>query len=239
MLFRKRFFEKFHLMFGPYYFRYANDYKFTKGNILSKPQTTGLDSANIFSRKTYAGVKFNLHLDNRNSEIFPTRGVLWDNHFLYAAGIGNSHNFSKYSSDMTLYISKNNSKLVGIFKAGISRILSKHYEFFQAITFGNNNLKGFRNNRYQGTRATYGSLELRAKLFDIDSYILSGPFGLTAFYDIGRVRVQGEGSKKFHSAVGGGFYFVPFNLFVITASAGYAAGDRVLNFSIGTKINLN
>ena len=239
MLFRKRYFEKFHMMFGPYYFRYANDYTFTKGNILSKPQTIGLDSANIFSHKTYAGVKFNLHLDNRNSEVFPTRGIHWENQFLYAAGISNSHNFSRYSSDLTLYISKNNSKLVGIFKAGISRILSKHYEFFQAITLGNNDLKGFRNNRYQGTRATYGSLELRAKLFDIDSYILSGPFGLTAFYEIGRVRVQGDSNKSFHSAVGGGLYFIPFNLFVITASAGYSAGDRVINFSIGTKINLN
>ncbi len=238
-LFRLRYLEKFHVMFGPYYFRYANDYKFTKGNILSNPRNIGLDSGNVFSKKTYAGVKFAFHLDNRNSEIFPTRGIHWDNEFLYAAGISNSHNFSKYSSDMTLYISKNSSRLVGVFKAGISRILSKHYEFFQAITLGNNNLQGFRNNRYQGRSGGYASIELRAKLFDIDSYILSGPFGLTAFYDFGRVRVPGERSKTYHSAIGGGFYFVPFNLFVITGAAGYAAGDRVMNFSIGTKINLN
>ena len=239
-LLRHRYFEKFSLMFGPYFFQYSNNYKFNTGNVLSKPQLIGLDSANVFTKKTYAGGKVALHLDNRNNEIFPTRGIHWDNEFVYAAGIKDgSHNFSRISSDMTVYISQNNpAKVVAVLKFGTSKILSKNVEFFQAVTLGNNELQSFRKNRYQGSSAVYGSIELKAKLFDLNTYILSGPFGLTGFYDIGRVRLKGERSKGLHSGFGGGFYFVPFNLFVITAAAGFSESDRVMNFSIGTKVNI-
>ncbi len=239
-LFRRRFFNNLHLMFGPYYYQYSNNYKFNSNNVLAKPQLVGLDSANIFTKKTYVGGKATIHLDNRNSEVFPTRGIHWDNEFLYAAGIkGGSKNFSRISSEMTVYVSRNNpAKLVAVLKFGTARILSKHFEFFQALTLGNNNLLGFRNNRYQGSSASYASVELRLKLFDLDSYTLAGPFGLTGFYETGRVKLKEESSKGLHSAFGGGFYFVPFNLFVISASAGFSESDRVVNFSIGTKVNI-
>jgi hemolysin activation/secretion protein len=140
---------------------------------------------------------------------------------------------------MTVYVSKSSpAKLVAVLKFGTARILSKHFEYFQALTLGNNNLLGFRNNRYQGSAASYASVELRVKLFDLDSYTLAGPFGLIGFYETGRVKLKGESSKGLHSAFGGGFYFVPFNLFVISASAGFSESDRVVNFSIGTKVNI-
>ena len=76
------------------------------------------------------------------------------------------------------------------------------------------------------------------KLFDVKSYLFPGPFGLTGFYDVGRVWLNGEDSRKWHSAFGGGFYFMPFNLFVISASAGFSAQEKVMNFAFGSKINL-
>jgi outer membrane translocation and assembly module TamA len=89
-----------------------------------------------------------------------------------------------------------------------------------------------------GKSSLYGSLELKVKLFEIKSYLLPGPFGLTGFYDIGRVWLNNENSKKWHGAFGGGFYFMPFNLFAITAGAGFSRNERLLNFSVGTKVNL-
>ena len=107
------------------------------------------------------------------------------------------------------------------------------------MTIGlNNNLLGFRKNRYAGNSAFYGSLELRQQLFNIDSYIMPGPLGLTAFYNVGRVWVREERSKRWHGAYGGGLYFMPFKLFMISATAGFSESERVFNFTIGTKINL-
>ena len=70
------------------------------------------------------------------------------------------------------------------------------------------------------------------------SAVAPGPFGLTACYDIGRVWVPGEISRRWHSAWGYGFYFLPFNNMVVAASAGFSEQERLLQFNLGTKLNL-
>jgi hypothetical protein len=240
-LLRHRYFDKFHLFIGPYYYQYSNLFKENTGNVLTKPQLVGLDSTDIFSKKAYLGGKVALHLDNRNNTFFPTRGVHWDNEFTYVAGIRKgSDNFSSFTSNMKVYISQGSpTKLIAVLGLGAGRIYSKNYEFFQALDLGSNdNLHGFRKNRYAGTSMAYGSMELKLKLFDIKSSILPGAFGLTGFYDIGRVWLKGENSRTWHSAYGSGFYFIPFNLFIISASAGFSGNERQLNFNVGSKINL-
>ena len=84
----------------------------------------------------------------------------------------------------------------------------------------------------------HGGFLLKVKLLEIKSYILPGPFGLTGFYDIGRVWLKDEASKKWHGAFGAGFYFLPFNLFTVTGTAGFSRDERIFNFSVGTKVNL-
>ena len=84
----------------------------------------------------------------------------------------------------------------------------------------------------------YGSLEFKLKLFDVDSYILPGPFGITGFCDLGRVWLKGQSSRTWHSALGGGFYFIPFNQFIISASAGISGKEKLLSFNLGTRIGL-
>ncbi|HUR66290.1 MAG TPA: metallophosphoesterase [Chitinophagaceae bacterium] len=238
-LFRRRVFETVHLMGGPYYYQYSARPGKNLGQVLSDPRSVGLDPSTVFSTKKYFGAKGLVHIDNRNSEVFPTRGIHWDNELLYAAGMGNgSHSLLRFTSDMTLYISQNDPKLIAVLKLGTGRIYSKQFEFFQALALGNNNLLGFRQNRFLGSSMTYGSLELRMKIFDLNAYTLSGPVGITGFFDMGKVKLRGESSKKIHSAFGGGFYFIPFNLFLITATAGFSGSDKSLNFSIGSKISL-
>jgi hemolysin activation/secretion protein len=124
---------------------------------------------------------------------------------------------------------------------GGGHIFSKNYEYFQALSLGvnNPNIHGFRKNRYSGSSLLYGSFEVRLKLFDVNSYILPGPVGITGFYDVGRVWLKHEESKKYHGAVGGGLYFVPFNSFIISATAGFSGNERLLNFNIGTRVNLS
>jgi Calcineurin-like phosphoesterase len=240
-LLRKRYFDKLHLMIGPYYYQYSNKFKENTGNVLTKPQLVGLNFNDVFSKKAYLGGKLAIHLDNRNSDLFPTRGVHWDNEFVAAAGLKKgSDNFSSFTSHMSIFISKGNpAKLVTVVAFGGGHIFSKNFEFFQALDIGaNENLHGFRKNRYAGTSMAYGSLEFKLKLFNVNSYILPGPFGITAFYDIGRVWLKGEHYKNWHSAFGGGIYYIPFNRFVFSASAGISGKDKLLSFNLGTKIGL-
>ena len=240
-LIRKRFYERLQIMGGPYFYHYWNKYIDNDTKILGKPSDVGLDSMEIYTPMAYLGGKVAVRFDNRNTNIFPTRGVLWHTEFIAAAGINdNSNTFTRLSSDMTIYASlRDPAQVVAVVGLGGGKIFNDDYAFYQAMTIGvGKNLHGFRKNRYSGQSSAYGSVELRVKLFELKSYFLPGPIGLTGFYDIGRVWVKGEDSNIWHSAYGGGFYFIPFNMFMVSASIGFSAQEHLFNLSLGTKINL-
>lgn len=141
---------------------------------------------------------------------------------------------------MTIYASQREpAKLIAVIRFGGGHIFGKNFEYFQALELGSNNgLYGFRKNRYAGKSSIYGSLELRAKLFEINTGILPGPVGLLGFYNAGKVGLKDIRDRKWHNAFGGGVYFIPFNLFFISASAGFSGKEKLYNISIGSKINL-
>ncbi|RYF88545.1 MAG: metallophosphoesterase, partial [Chitinophagaceae bacterium] len=77
VLFRNKYFGKLSVMAGPSIFHYWNRPAQNDDYILEKPSEVGLDSASVYSAKTYAGFKAAIELDNVNSELFPTRGIRW------------------------------------------------------------------------------------------------------------------------------------------------------------------
>lgn len=243
VLLRRRYFDKLHLMVGPYYFHYTAKASRNNETVLGKASQVGLNQDDVFSKKTYAGVKMGLLLDNRNKEFFPTRGMQWKHELLLTSKISSGEGkYVAYITDMSLYASlREPAKLVAVLKFGGGRIFSKNFEYFQAMGFGaQNDLPGFRKNRFAGKSSLYGGLELRMQLFNINSYIMPGPFGLAAFYNAGRVWLPGDrpGPHKWHGAYGVGVYYLPFNMFSISAYAGFSEGEKMFNFGLGTKINL-
>ena len=58
------------------------------------------------------------------------------------------------------------------------------------------------------------------------------------FNDVAKVWYKEEVSKRWHYVAGGGFYYNPFNLVILSATVGYSREDRVFNISLGTKFNL-
>ncbi|HUR65097.1 MAG TPA: metallophosphoesterase [Chitinophagaceae bacterium] len=241
ILVRKRYFDKFHLVAGPYFYSYDANYKRNSSNVLGKPSQIRLDSSDIFSKKAYAGVKVGAILDNRNKEFTPTRGIYWRNELLALAGLKEgSHKYMSFVSDMSIYASfRESAKFMAILRAGGGKIFNRNYEYFQAMTIGaENDLPGFRKNRYAGRASMYGGLEFRFQLFNINSYIIPGQFGFATFYNIGKVWHPNDITHKWHGAYGVGVYFLPYHLFAISAYAGFSGKEKMLNFSLGTKINL-
>jgi Omp85 superfamily domain/Calcineurin-like phosphoesterase len=241
ILFRKRFFENLHFMIGPYFYSYQNKYSNNKTNILGNYRQLGFDSANIFSKKSFLGGRVAIRVDNRNNEFFPTRGLIWKTDITSVAGLSkSSKSLTTVSTDMKLYASLSDpAKVVAVLKLGGARIFDKNYDFFQAVDFGaNTGLMSFRKNRYAGKSMMYAGIEMKVKLLEVNSYILPGPFGLTAFYDAGRVKPLNGSGRGWHGAYGFGFYYNPFNLFSISANAGFSDKERMYNITLGTKINL-
>jgi outer membrane translocation and assembly module TamA len=167
---------------------------------------------------------------------------MWNTDLTILGGIkGNAGALTKFTSDMSVYASLSTfSRLVGVLRLGGGHIFNKNFEYFQALNLGSNNfLRGFRKNRFSGSSLAYGSLELRAKLFRSGWYILPGDFGLVAFNDIGRVWLRNTSSRRWHNAYGGGIYYVPFNMVIVSATMAFSREEKSLfNFSVGTKLNI-
>ena len=101
LMFRRRFFEKLHIILGPTVYEYWINQADNTGKILENPSLIGLDSASVYSKKTYLGGKFGVNFNNLNNELFPTRGVQWNTEFVSMAGLTKTaNNFTSLNSDM-------------------------------------------------------------------------------------------------------------------------------------------
>lgn len=225
---------------GPAFYHYWNKANDQKERILARPSLIGLDSSQVYSSKSYMGIKGGLDIYNLNSELFPTRGVHWITEVTLMAGLTtNSNPISKYTTDFTAYAPLSSSaKLIAVVRAGGGHIWNNNFEYFHALNLGTNNfLRGFRKNRFAGSGLMYGSLELRYRLLTSKWFILPGDFGIIGFGDAGRVWMKNESSKRWHTALGGGLYYVPFNMILISASMAYSKEETLFNVSIGTRLN--
>ncbi|MGN6249282.1 MAG: BamA/TamA family outer membrane protein [Ginsengibacter sp.] len=242
-LLRKKYFNNLlQFYIGPEYYHYWNRYPDNSDKVLAHPSSIGLDSSSIYNIKSYLGGKFSIVLNNLNSELLPTRGVIWNTQFSSLAGLNkNTHPITKLSSEMEVYASlRDPAKLVAVLKFGAGHIFSKNYEYFQAFNLGANNyLRGFNKNRFSGRSMAYQTTEFRVKLFESKSYFLPGAVGLIAFNEVGRVWVRNEISHKWHDDYGGGLYYSPYNFALVSAVIAHSPEDNLFNISIGTKFNIN
>jgi hypothetical protein len=241
VLFRKKLFSILSVMGGPWYYRYWNNPKDNIEKILERPSLVDLDSAEVYSTKSYLGAKLVAEVNNINNELFPTRGMQWTTEFSFLSGVtGKANAVTRLVSDMTVYASLSSpATVVTVLRLGGGHIFNDNFEYFQALNLGANNyLRGFRKNRFSGSSLAYGSLEMRVKLFRSKWYILPGDFGVLGFGDAGRVWMKNMPSRRWHTAIGGGIYYVPFNMVLVSASIAYSKEATLFNFSIGTKINI-
>ena len=166
-------------------------------------------------------------VNNLNNPLFPTRGVSWITDFTALGGLnGASKAYTMLQSNMTVYASLSKpARVVAVIRLGYGHIFSKNYEYFQALAIGNNNyLRGFDKNRFAGRSMAHGSLELRVKVLDVSSKFVPGSLGVLAFDDVGRVWQKNQSSNTWHNALGGGLYYTPFNLFLISGTVAVSPG---------------
>jgi hemolysin activation/secretion protein len=111
-----------------------------------------------------------------------------------------------------------------------------NYKFYQANTLGNNNnLRGFRNQRFSGKSAYYANTEMRFPVSTFRNYILTGDFGVYGFYDIGRVQNSSTESNIWHQGYGPGIWLNLYNNLMVTV--GYGISDESNLFSLNVGFN--
>lgn len=100
------------------------------------------------------------------------------------------------------------------------------YPWFEAADLGgSSNVRGFSNRRFAGDASLYVNSELRFWLGTRRTPILPLRWGLFAFYDTGRVWLEGEDSDKWHYGWGGGLLTQLIGM-PLTFNAALAVGDE-------------
>lgn len=117
---------------------------------------------------------------------------------------------------------------------------SGSFNFFQANTLGGQSrsgnsgyLRGYLRDRFSGRISLVQNTEIRTKLVDIKSYYLPAIAGIYGFVDEGRVWVDDENFRQWHTGYGGGFWLSPLNRAVFTAGLASSKEETLVTVTLG------
>jgi len=212
-------------------FQYLKVYEeANKGKFVSNTLLNGLDANSLYDNKMFAGALLRLNINSKNNLALPTRGFTMEASVRPLFGLNkHTNNIAHFNLDMATFISLfNYPRFVLGTRIGYGRIVG-NFEFPQAqYLSGNDNLRGYRRQRFAGHSILFNNTELRFRFKDFKLYLLPGAFGMIAFHDIGRVWMDRENSNKWHNGYGGGIWISPIKRFVLTGSLTFSKEESGL-----------
>lgn len=223
---------------GPSLYFYAFDKDENHGRFIENTSQIGsYDSSSIEKDKWHLGAAMQYSRDTRNNKIFPQWGSVISFRLQAYKGIGQyAKSFSQLISEISLYKSLTKKSTIVLAERLGGIVGFGHPAFYQsAFLGGHENLFGYRQYRFAGQHSFYNNLELRIKLADIASYIVPGQFGITGFWDIGRVWEKHDNSGTWHSGTGAGIYFAPASVLALSFVMGHSKEGWYPYFTMGLR----
>lgn len=238
---RQRFSEKFTISFGPTFQFYSMDStdKFNKArNVTLNTVASGLNPATVFDKQSYIGAKLTVMVDTRDHAVLPEKGVNWVSSIRKLHGLGNNSydNVTQLNTDLTFYLNLIPDRLTFVDRVGGGITAGKGFEFFQAQFLGSDeNLRGYRKQRFAGRTKFYNQAELRLRLANFQTYLFPGALGIFAFVDAGRVWLKNDTHKGMASGYGGGIWIAPLRRLLLTVSYAISSEDKIPLIGLGWK----
>ena len=207
----------------------------TDGRRISLPNVV---DEHVFNSNQYLGANVGFHFENINRKANPSLGMKFDALFTYRqnlkdsdkklptfeAGLGFIHHITK------------NEKLVLSTYAKAKWLLSNDYEFYQMATLGgNDNLRGFRYDRFYGKNSFYQTSDLRLSLGKLNTGLVPLNIGIFGGFDYGRVWIPNEVTDKWHTSYGGGLWINALDQVALQTSYFFSSDSG--RFVIGLGMN--
>lgn len=200
----------------------------------------------LFSQNAwFGGLQWQFKFEKRDKPVHTTRGVVFNASAKHLRAMSDAAtDFSGYDGSLSFFQVLNlPAKPVFAFRTG-GGFNRGAYEFYQAqILDGKTELRGYRKTRFYGDSRLYSNMEMRLKLFSYRSYMFPATVGLLAFYDVGRVWYEDENgvdpsaasgkSSLWHQGAGGGIWFTPFGLAVVSTEAGFSRDGMMVYVRLG------
>ncbi len=222
--------QQIHLHFGPVFesIRIVN----SEGRV-SQDELLGFSESD-FERKDFLG--FHIHHDinflDRPSK--PTNGLKLDIGAGFMKGLSSERSFFSFEGSVQTYLRIfNNPELVLANNVGFD-LIEGEAEFYQLPNLGNNqNLRGYRNNRFRGNSAFFENVDLRLKLFESDNNLIPFDFGVLGGYDVGRVWYDGEDSDLWHQSYTAGVWFDLLGAAVLQPYYSWTDDENLISVRLG------
>ncbi|MDP9077717.1 MAG: outer membrane protein assembly factor [Bacteroidota bacterium] len=182
------------------------------------------DSTSFTKDKAHIGLVANYISNKKDNQLLPTKGYYIDIKLQGYAGLNSSSkSFAQLKPEFT-YFQKidTGARLVLSDRIGGGVSVGNPAFYQEFFLGGQGNLLGYLQNRFSGQQMAFNDFQARYKIANLGGYILPGQLGVTGFYDIGRVWVDGEHNDTWHYGTGGGVYFAPASLTVIQVIAGHS-----------------
>ncbi|MEX2232075.1 MAG: BamA/TamA family outer membrane protein [Cyclobacteriaceae bacterium] len=182
---------------------------------------------------TFGGLAWQFDIVNRDVELYTQRGSIVTIAGKNMAGLDQAKNFSSYEGSLAFFHSfRERSRVVFAVRVG-GGFNRGTYPFYQAqVLGGKTEVRGFRKTRFYGDSKMYANFEVRIRLLSFRSYLFPASFGMLGFHDVGRIWYKNENgidpsatdgrSDVWHKGWGGGLWFTPFNLTILSAEVGHS-----------------
>ena len=189
-------------------------------------------------------VSTSLDLDFRDDKTFPKRGSRIQ--IIAYNGVISNRNyqqFGKVGGVFEQYFTTYNSMpFTFALRGGITKGFGRIPFYLQPRLGGNNYLRGYTSNRFFGRSLYFFNTEVRWRLLADKKASIPYEFGISGFYDIGKVSnydgIYEEGSK-YHKGYGFGIFIIPFDeRFTLSAYMSFSEENTFYpQFTIGSAIN--
>ena len=199
--------------------------------------TSNAINPNVFVNQLFAGTNIGYHFENYDTPSLPTMGMGFSVIGSWKINLQDSRkNFPSIESKLNFnhkIDAQGKWVLATIMKA--KAILNNNFEFYQgAVLGGDNNLRGFRNERFLGKSSFYQSSDIRYSLGQIRESFVPMSYGILGGFDYGRIWLDGENSNQWKQSYGGGLWLNGIN--TITARLTYFKSkdeEARVSFGIG------
>ena len=194
-----------------------------------------IDTAELFNRRYFGGIKAGIDYDNKDNLQIPTRGIHFIANASWMTNLEHSdQDFTLLDAELTIYQNIDpQARLVFATRVGAAHRIGDFPFYHSAILGGNNNLRGYRAQRFYGNTSFYHNTDLRLKLFSSVNKVLPFTLGIMGGFDYGRVWLDDENSDKWHSAYGGGLWIAPVDFIVINLGLFRSDEEDRFTFTVG------
>ncbi len=200
--------------------------------------TPGVVAEDVFSNQYFGGVTIALAAENMNSRLRPTNGTSIHIQASYLDHLSSKkRDYFRLDAGYEMYKSLDLSERF-VYSTHLfgAHVTGDPFFYHLPTIGGNDNLRGYRNNRFQGHTAFYHNNNLHFRLFDrFGKGVLPTSLGLTLSFDHGRVWSRDElGSEKdWRTTFGAGLWLSPFDRINLSVGTFKADEELEIRFKIG------